>query len=1568
MFMMEKKNSVKAPLRTTAEDERDDGKNIVRKDSENDVFVHVSNYGLSMNRLKQKMMWGSGHGCDLFGSFNVASNQGWGIPPGVGLRGGGLNSLNNGTSGWGAPPSNSSAASATGWGAPPGSASVVGSGSSSSGVVGSGQSSVAAATSTSSSSPGGLVNTPANNQQVNPSPANNNHPSGSNQWASTSPNRNTSQNTNGQPTISGSQMNNNPSSNATSAPTSGTPMQMGNQNVNNVMSNSTPNSPMNPGSVGTNPNQNSGPGSTNSSGLITNSGTSSWAQAAGKSLQPANGNNNNTMNNANNPSNTSAISNNPNAMNANSVNQGVTGHGPPMSGITSAPPPGSSGNSSVTSKQIEQLNSMRDALFSHDGWGGQNVNQDSGWDIPGSPEPQHKDLGGMGGNAGSSTGAATWKANVNNGTDLWEANLRNGGAPPPQPATQKAPWGHTPSTNIGGTWGEEDDGADSSNVWTGVPPASNAPGPNGAPPSNSSGGNNNSGQMQWCMNSGPQQPPPQREPPNGMWPNAAPVKKEEWNSNVGRGHGGHDMGRGHDNAPTGWGNNTRGGMNNGTMGVDPNQGMWGKPPQQPPPQPQNQWGGGPPGHIGPGNHGGHIGMKDKPSSTGWDESPPTQRRAVPNIPNYDDGTSLWGNPIPNQPQQPPPPPQQQSRMPPNRGMPNKMESGVGNPMWGHTGGGNRNGWNAPDGPQDGFNSGGGWNDDKNAGGSWGEPPMPPQQQPNSWGKPKTPTNPASGWGDDSLVDTSSWGGTHKNSRPRYGNDFVANGNGNFAKDASRPLKILADLGFKKEDLEMALRSSHMDLSGAIDSIDNLPVAGGGRGGPPMDQSPWGAGPLQPQQPRRGPPPVGPGPDDHFDLSGLGVGPNGPMGMGHPPQQRGAFPNPGGFPGANSIINNVANPSLASINPSLIQKIIAQQQPNPPQPFNTQRGVQPNNTTSPAQLRLLVQQIQMAVQAGYLSSQILQHPLPQQSLYLLNQLLQQIKIFQQVTQAQQQIGKTNSAAALQLSVQITKTKQQINNLHNQIAAQQALHAKQQAQQQQQQQHNHLMAAAAAAAANKPSNDFFNNPPILPNNTGMDPMMSALQGNFGSDFGLGKESGQHQQSRLTQWTKLPSLEKDEANNSGNEFSRAPGPQSNNSSNILKNPSFNLGQSDNTWSSVPSRSGSDGWPTDHPPTANSSSNANPNMNLNDDSNKPNSSVNVNINADSWPSDLVPEFEPGKPWKGTQIMKSVEDDPTLTPGSVSQHSNEVVRSPLSLAAIKENSEIFSKNSPPAAASSVSSDSLVTPLSLSSNTWSFTPTPTSSSSSGMANNMAKLNSTKAVWDDMRPRDIWDYGSSTSCGNAVPGSRPPPGLPKKTGGPTTPVPAASGNVTSGTNSNSFNSYRNNTSNMSWGTNQGSGMHFWLLLRNLTPQIDGSTLKTLCLQHGPLQNFHLYLSHGVALVRYASREEAAKAQNALNNCVLGNTTILAETAGEGDVHNLIQGLNGSAAVNNSQPTSNNAGISSGNNNSRQSSNDNPWNVLRDNSPLWSSSPWGTAGLDAPDRATPSSLNSLLPGDLLGGESA
>lgn len=55
----------------------------------------------------------------------------------------------------------------------------------------------------------------------------------------------------------------------------------------------------------------------------------------------------------------------------------------------------------------------------------------------------------------------------------------------------------------------------------------------------------------------------------------------------------------------------------------------------------------------------------------------------------------------------------------------------------------------------------------------------------------------------------------------------------------------------------------------------------------------------------------------------------------------------------------------------------------------------------------------------------------------------------------------------------------------------------------------------------------------------------------------------------------------------------------------------------------------------------------------------------------------------------------------------------------------------------------------------------------------------------------------------------------------------------------------------------------LIIRLYVSQIDGSTLKTLCMQHGPLITFHLNLPHGNAVVCYSSKDEAAKAQKSLH---------------------------------------------------------------------------------------------------------
>jgi len=176
-------------------------------------------------------------------------------------------------------------------------------------------------------------------------------------------------------------MNNNPSSNATNVPPSGNPMQLSNPNVNNPAMNP-PNSPMNPGSVSTNPNQVpgggglsgvgglGGTGGCGSGGIITNSGTSSWAQAAGKSLQSLQSSGNTSNNPTLNPGQGQQLQhpggNGPmtNPSNNPPINPTLPNSGSQIGGLPT------STTSSVTSKQIELLNSMRDALFSTDGWGG----------------------------------------------------------------------------------------------------------------------------------------------------------------------------------------------------------------------------------------------------------------------------------------------------------------------------------------------------------------------------------------------------------------------------------------------------------------------------------------------------------------------------------------------------------------------------------------------------------------------------------------------------------------------------------------------------------------------------------------------------------------------------------------------------------------------------------------------------------------------------------------------------------------------------------------------------------------------------------------------------------------------------------------------------------------------------------------------------------------------------------------------------------------------------------------------------------------------------------------------
>ncbi|XP_055644891.1 protein Gawky-like [Toxorhynchites rutilus septentrionalis] len=1105
--------------------------------------------------------------------------------------------------------------------------------------------------------------------------------------------------------------------------------------------------------------------------------------------------------------------------------------------------------------KLERLNTMIEALHALDGWGSENVNQDTRWDVPASPEPGSKPDPNSA-TSGPTAGIPMWKTNT--GTEIWEANLRNGGQMPQQPTTQKTPWG--PSTNIGGTWGEDDDANEPANVWTGPPGANQSVAP---PPTNTAN-----------------QQPPWNASNAGMWGpgGVAPgaIKKDsEWSGAPGPAGGGWDQ-RNTPSvnlpAPAAGIDPTNIEIRNMriTSGMDGNREIRGDPrgisgrlngnvnlweqhqlPGMAPnkiPQattPNTPSGGG----QWPNNP---IAGHNNKMQSGWDDNSSQGVRR-----NTEEGTALWGQNTHSR---------QNSNVGPswkdgpeglqrNSAQRNSIVGGnlpgpssrLGNNgpvkpdnLWGqnNVGGRGNSGWDENSGANwEDKNSGSLWNENATAGGNWNKN----KQMGSNWNDPSADMN--SEWGAYSS------GGLNKTSDKLNQLEFIR---------STKQYRLICDMGFKKEDVETVLRLTNMNLEESIEMLQRNASSGD-----------W----------RRT--------DDHGagfgnQFSGNRFSANsGNSSLPFPPNNQNLISGFGGNPNINSF-NNMKFGAGHGGGPNGTTSGLF----NQPSALNQNAQSQP----STQQLRMLVQQIQMAVQHGYLNHQILNQPLAPQTLLLLNQLLSHIKHLQIM---QSNLNRSGGGAVnpVQISLGINKLKTQIGHLQNQITAQQAIYVKQQ----QQQNNPNTMSGGGGG---HPGNDLFRTPNDL----------SGLPTNF-SDMSLKdngnpfpSSGGTSQQSRLNQW-KLPSSSAVEKDSDLTDFPRAPGPTS------KPLVGAGLGIDDNTWSNGRANIG-DGWPD---------------TNAHD--------KDWVANADAF-TDLVPEFEPGKPWKGTQQTR-IEDDPTITPGSV-------VRSPLSIAAkesnlfanansnnnINNNNNTINRKSPPTEP-------------INSSTWSFN----ASSTHGGGFSGSKLS--KNPWPDsiVPPADLWD--NSLSKGRVA-----PPGL--KNSGAKLDV--------NGWNSSSHAGGWNN-SGMSWSSS-------WILLKNITAQIDGSTLRTLCMQHGPLIAFHVYLNHGIALCKYSSREEANKAQLALNNCMLGNTTICAEIPTESDVQSIIQHLGPPSGSNGMTG----GGGQSGGQNWRLGAAAQAPPVRAPAVDTWGSS-WPSSGagpnlwapLDGPsDRGTPANLNSFLPESLLGTE--
>ncbi|XP_055008777.1 trinucleotide repeat-containing gene 6B protein-like isoform X2 [Boleophthalmus pectinirostris] len=244
------------------------------------------------------------------------------------------------------------------------------------------------------------------------------------------------------------------------------------------------------------------------------------------------------------------------------------------------------------------------------------------------------------------------------------------------------------------------------------------------------------------------------------------------------------------------------------------------------------------------------------------------------------------------------------------------------------------------------------------------------------------------------------------------------------------------------------------------------------------------------------------------------------------------------------------------------------------------------------------------------------------------------------------------------------------------------------------------------------------------------------------------------------------------------------------------------------------------------------------------------------SWP----PEFQPGVPWKGIQSSGDPESDPYMTPGG------SVLGSPGPPGLNDTDHQLLRDNIGPNPSLNTSLPSPVA--------W---PYSASDSPLSNAHSTGKYSEYKPSWppEPIGQNKMWKTNRNSS---QLP--RPPPGLTNQK--QASPSPWGSGGPRLARSWGGGGVNQDSRFGQAWSDGTACRSSCWLLLSNLTPQIDGSTLRTICMQHGPLLTFHLGLTQGSALIRYSSRQEAAKAQGALHMCVLGNTTILAEFVSEEEV--------------------------------------------------------------------------------------
>ncbi|XP_072795786.1 trinucleotide repeat-containing gene 6C protein isoform X2 [Vicugna pacos] len=1044
---------------------------------------------------------------------------------------------------------------------------------------------------------------------------------------------------------------------------------------------------------------------------------------------------------------------------------------------------------------------------------------------------------------------------------------------------------------------------------------------------------------------------------------------------------------------SGWGNGTNAKVNPGTswgesLKPSPQQ-NWASKPQD---SNASNWGGAASvKQTGTGWIGGPVPVKQKDNSeaTGWEEpSPPSIRRKM----EIDDGTSAWGDPsnytnktvnmwdrnnpgiqssatastttttttTSNGANVAEAPPAHQASAQLNRSpLLGPVSSGWGEMPNVHSKA--ENSWGEPSSPSTLVDNGtAAWGKPPSSGSGWGDQPTEPAV---TFGRASAPAaapalcKPASksmqeGWGgggDDASLGASQWededGGMWNSAASQestsscspWGNapkkglpkGMKTSGKQDEAWIMTRLIKQLTDMGFPREPAEEALKSNNMNLDQAMSALLEKKVDVDKRGLGVTDYNGMVTKPLGCR------PPISK--ESSVDRptfldkdGGLVEEPTTSPFLPSPslklPLSNSALPNQalGGIASGLGMQNLNSSRQTPSGNLGMFGSSGAAQartmQPPPPPPVQPLSSSQPSLRAQVPQFlspQVQAQLLQFAAKNIGLNPALLTSPVNPQHMTMLNQLYQlqlayqRLQIQQQMLQAQRNVSGPMRQQEQQVARTITNLQQQIQQHQRQLA--QALLMKPPPPP------PHLSLHPSAGKSALDSFPPHPQAPGLPDlqtkeqqsspNTFAPYPLAGLNPNMNVNSmdmtgGLSVKDPSQSQSRLPQWTHPSPMDS------------LPGA----ASPLDQNPSKHGAIPGGLSIGPPAKSSIDDSYGRYDLIQSSESPASPPVAVphswsraKSDSDKISNGSSIN-----WP----PEFHPGVPWKGLQNIDP-ENDPDVTPGSVPT-------GPTINTTIQDVNRYLLKSGGK--------------LSDIKSTWSSGPA---------SHTQASLS-----------HELWKVPRNTTAP-----TRPPPGL-------TNPKPSSTWGASPLGWTSSY------SSGSAWSSDTSGRTSSWLVLRNLTPQIDGSTLRTLCLQHGPLITFHLNLTQGNAVVRYSSKEEAAKAQKSLHMCVLGNTTILAEFAGEEEVNRfLAQGQ--ALPPTSSWQSSSGAGQprlgASGSSHGLVRSDAGHWNppclagkgsgdLLWGGVPQYSSSLWGPPSSDdGRVIGSPTPLNTLLPGDLLSGES-